>query len=72
MTAPYPIALAPYASIADSQMRLIRPATSYSSCPPGLFGFRLPTHRPTPADIQRARAFLAILARPGVACHRRR
>lgn len=68
MTAPYPIALAPYASIADSQMRLIRPATSYSSCPPGLFGFRLPTHRPTPADIQRARAFLAILARPGVAC----
>jgi capsular polysaccharide biosynthesis protein len=56
-----PIRLAPYAALAGSQMLHIRPPHRYASTPPSLTGF-------DPADPERARRFLALLARPHVDC----
>lgn len=64
MTAPpfdLPIRLAPYAALSGSQMLHIRPPHRYASTPPALTGF-------DPVDPDRARGFLALLARPHVDC----
>ena len=67
MSGPPPLPLLPYAGAPGAQMLFVQPPGEYASAPPALTGLRLPP-APTPADLARARAFLALLARPSVAC----
>lgn len=61
MTPQPPIALVPYAAAPGGEMLYICKEARYASTPPALLDF-------CPADVERARWFLALLSRKDVAC----